>query len=146
MGKLNKKLNITHVVKSECLRSITLRYGAYYSILAYATYQTEYQKSGATKSILQLKVELAKLDISCYILDQLNGIIDDTYRFVEEGVVTKKWTTYNQNIRKLFNSDEQTETQLTLEKALEHYEDIKCAVELRSDLILEQIKETNYGY
>ena len=139
-------INLTHKVKSECLKSINLRYGAYYSILAYATYHTEFQKNGATKSILQLKDELVKLDLDCYMLEQLQGIIDDTYRFVEEGVFTKKWTIYNQNLRKLFNLDEQMEVQLTFEKALEHYEDIKCAVELRTDLVLEQVKEANYGY
>ena len=100
----NKSLMV-HMVKSLCLRSITLKYGAYYSVLAYATYKMEYQKRGATKSILQIKEDLEQLDLKDGVSEQLFEIINDTYRFIEEGVVSKTWITYNQNIRGLFKTD-----------------------------------------
>lgn len=144
VGTVDK--SIVYAVKSECLRSITLRYGAYYSILAYAVYKLEYQKEKcATKKIIELQNEILPLVSKGNMYEELNRIIEEVTMFVEDSVLTNSWKLYNHNIRGLFDSEEQVMTELTFDVALEHYEDIKNAVELRTDLIIEQIEEGNYG-
>ena len=144
VGSVDK--SIVYAVKSECLRSISIRYGAYYSILAYAVYKLEYQKEKcATKKLIELKKDILPLITKGNIYEELNKIIEEVYMFVEDSVLTNSWKLYNQNIRGLFESEEQVKAELTFEVALEHYEDIKDAVELRTDLILEQVEEGNYG-
>lgn len=134
----NEQINIMHIVKSECLRSITMKYGSYSSILAYATYKTEYKKNGATKYLRKLQEYINLSESYIEVKEQLNDIIMDTLQFVEEGIVKRSWTTYIQSVRELFNNQDTEEIVLKLDKALWYYKDIKDAVEVRVDLLLEQ--------
>ena len=138
----NEQINIMHIVKSECLRSITMKYGAYGSILAYATYKTEYKKNGATKYLRELQEYINQGELYTEVMEQVNEIINDTLLFVEEGIIKRSWTTYIQSIRELFNKKDTDEIVLPFDKALWYYKDIKDAVEVRVDLLIEQKQDS----
>lgn len=132
---------VIHVVKSICLRSITIKYGAYTSILAYATYKLELNKNGATKCLDELQEYVEQANIGDDVRPMLFEIIEDTYKFVEVRVVTRGWTEYVQSVRELFGKERFEEVKLGEEEVMEYYEDIKRGVEVRVDLVLEQVEK-----
>lgn len=135
----NNERNMMHIVKSECLRSLSLKYGQYNSsILGYAIYKIEYRQNGAGKKLQELQNYVSDMNIEDSLTEQLELVISDTYSFIENGIVNRRWTTYSNNIRYLFNTEEISDVKLSYEQAEYHCEDIKHAIEVRIDILLEQ--------
>lgn len=123
------------MVKTYCLRAITIFIGPYYSKSANQAYANQ----SYFKPISRAREELMQMRISQQLLSELESILDDVFDFVNHGNISKSFYEYNDNLKDagVINCNEIS----GFSDVDRVYEEVKYAIETKLDLFITEIEK-----
>lgn len=127
------------IVKTYCLRSITIFIGPYYSNSAIQAYANQ----SYLKPINKARKMLKQMKISHQVCSELEAILDDVYQFICKGIISNSLYVYNDNlgnvrtVKNVINRYEFNE----LSDIDRPYEEVKYAIEIKMDLLITEIEK-----
>ena len=127
----------TAIVKSHCLRTITIFIGPYYSKSSIQAYANQCY----LKPINKARKMLEQMKISHQLYLELKAILDDITQFVCEGIIPKSLYAYNDNlanvkVAKNVNFQYEFNEFFNIDGV---YEEVKYAIETKFDLLITEI-------
>lgn len=127
------------IVKSSCLRSITIFLGPYCSNSAIKAYTNQCY----LKPINKARKILKEMGISPGLYSELEAILDDVSQFVCKGIISDSLYVYNDNLDDIRTSKDVDALYKfnELSNIDRVYEEVKYAIETKLDLLITGIEK-----